>query len=50
MLLFPASLGGAKLRDRVKRIVSYENATFLSILGFELLAAAIAWFLLTNPV
>ncbi len=47
---FPASLGGAKLRDRVKRIVSYENLTFLSILGFELLAAAIAWFLLTNPV
>ncbi len=47
---FPASFGGAKLRDRVKRIVSYENLTFFSILGCALLAAALTYFLLTNAL
>ena len=47
---FPAAFGGAKLRDRVKRIVSYENLTFFSILGCALLAAALTYFLLTNAL
>lgn len=47
---FPAAFGGAKLRDRVKRIVSYENLTFFSILGCVLLAAALTYFLLTNAL
>lgn len=47
---FPAAFGGAKLRDRVKRIVSYENLTFFSALGCILLAAALTYFLLTNAL
>ena len=47
---FPAAFGGAKLRDRVKRVVSYENLTFFSILGCALLAAALTYFLLTNAL
>lgn len=47
---FPAAFGGAKLRDRVKRIVSYENLTFFSALGCVLLAAALTYFLLTNAL
>ena len=47
---FPAAFSGAKLRDRVKRIVSYENLTFFSILGCVLLAAALTYFLLTNAL
>lgn len=47
---FPAAFGGAKLRDRVKRIVSYENLTFFSVLGCVLLAAALTYFLLTNAL
>ena len=47
---FPAAFGGAKLRDRVRRIVSYENLTFFSILGCVLLAAALTYFLLTNAL
>ena len=47
---FPAAFGGAKLRDRVKRVVSYENLTFFSILGCALLVAALTYFLLTNAL
>ena len=46
--VFASSFGGAKLRTRVENIVSYKKMTILSLVGFIILAAVIAYVLLTN--
>lgn len=43
-------LGGSGLRTRVKRIMSYRRMTIAGTAAFALLAAAIAWALLSNPL
>ena len=45
---FPAAFGGAKLKTRIKRIVSFKKMTVFSAVGFGALVLAIAWILLTN--
>lgn len=42
-------LGGGQLRTRIRRVLSYRRLTVLSAAAFLVLAAALAWALLTNP-
>ena len=46
--LYVSAFGGAKLRVRIERIVSYKKFSVLSITAFTILAAAVAYTLLTN--
>ena len=46
--LYVSAFGGAKLRVRIERIVSYKKFSVLSITAFAILAAAVAYTLLTN--
>ena len=46
--VFVSSFGGARLRTRIERILSFKRLTFVSAAGFCILAAAIAYILLTN--
>ena len=46
--VFASSFGGAKLRTRIEHIVSFRKMTVVSAVGFGVLAAAIAYILLTN--
>ncbi|MBO4418376.1 MAG: M56 family metallopeptidase [Oscillospiraceae bacterium] len=46
--VFASAFGGAKVRTRVERILSYRKMTLASVCAFALLAAAIAYFLLAN--
>ncbi len=43
-----SAFGGAPLRQRLRRILSYRKLTTLSVLGFAALCAAISYILLTN--
>ena len=46
--LFVSAFGGAKIRTRIERILSYRKMTALSAVVFTALIAAMAYFLLTN--
>ena len=46
--LFVSAFGGAKVRTRIERILSYRKMTTVSTILFAVLVAAIAYFLLTN--
>lgn len=46
--LYVSAFGGAKLRVRIERIISYKKFSALSITAFAILAAAVAYTLLTN--
>lgn len=46
--LYVSAFGGAKLRVRIERIISYKKLSALSITAFAILAAAVAYTLLTN--
>lgn len=45
---FVSAFGGAKVRVRVNRILSYKKLSLISIIGFAVLAAAIGYTLITN--
>lgn len=46
--LFVSAFGGAKIRTRIERIISFEKMTVVSAVAFIALIAVIAYFLLTN--
>lgn len=46
--IFSSGFGGAKLRPRIERILSYRNMTRFSLGAFSALAAVISYILLTN--
>lgn len=46
--VFVSSFGGATLWTRIEHIMSFKRLTFVSAVGFCILAAAIAYILLTN--
>ena len=46
--VFAAAFGGAKIRVRIEKIISYRKLTVCSAVGFMVLAAAVAVALLTN--
>lgn len=46
--LFVSAFGGAKIRTRIERILSYRKMTAVSAVIFTVIIAAIAYFLLTN--
>ena len=46
--VFASAFGGAKVRTRIERILSYKRMTAASGTAFAALIAAIAYFLLTN--
>ena len=46
--VFASAFGGAKLRTRIERIVSFKKMTVFSAVGFGVLVAFIAFVLLTN--
>lgn len=46
--LYISAFGGAKLRVRLERIISYKKLSALSVTAFAVLAAAVAYTLLTN--
>ena len=46
--LFISAFGGAKIRTRIERIISYKKMTLISAIAFAALIIAIAYFLLTN--
>lgn len=46
--VFASAFGGAKIRTRIERILSYRRMTAASVIAFAALIAVIAYFLLTN--
>lgn len=46
--VFASGFGGARVRTRIERILSYRKMTAASVIAFAALLAAIAYFLLTN--
>ncbi len=46
--VFASAFGGARLRTRIERIVSFRKMTVVSVVGFGILTCAIAYILLTN--
>ena len=46
--LYVSAFGGAKLRVRIARIISYKKLSALSVTAFLIFAAAVAYTLLTN--
>ncbi len=48
--VFASAFGGAKLKTRIERIVSFKKMTVVSVVGLGVLAAVIAYILLTNAV
>ena len=46
--MYVSAFGGAKLRVRIERIVSYKRLSVMSVTAFIILAAAVAYTLLTN--
>lgn len=48
--VFASAFGGAKLKTRIERIVSFKKMTVVSVIGLGVLAAVIAYILLTNAV
>ena len=49
-MIFASAFGGAKIRVRIKNILSYKKLTLLSVLSFLALIITIAATLLTNAV
>lgn len=47
--LFASALGGAAIRVRVERILSWKRMSLLACLALGTFAAVLAWFLLTDP-
>ena len=47
--VFASAFGGAKVRTRVERVLSYRGMTAFSLAAFLLLACAVAFMLITNP-
>ncbi|MBQ3937940.1 MAG: peptidase M56 BlaR1, partial [Clostridia bacterium] len=47
--VFASAFGGARVRTRVERVLSYKGMTWLSLAAFLLLAGAVAVVLVTNP-
>lgn len=47
---YASAFGGAKVRVRVERILSYKKLSILSIAGFAILVFAVGYALLTNAV
>lgn len=47
--VFASAFGGARIRTRVERVLSYKGMTWLSLAAFLLLAGAVAVVLVTNP-
>ena len=47
-IVFASAFGGAKIRVRVDRILSYKKLSVISIISFTVLAIAIGYVLLTN--
>lgn len=48
--VFASAFGGAKLKTRIERIVSFKKMTVVSAVALSVLAAVIAYILLTNAV
>ena len=48
--LYASAFGGAKMRTRIDRILSYKKLSFFSTVCFLLLSVFIAYALLTNAV
>ncbi|MBQ4511083.1 MAG: peptidase M56 BlaR1 [Clostridia bacterium] len=48
--IIKSNLGGAKIRTRIKNILSYKNLTVLSVIGFSSIIVIIAYILLTNAI
>jgi beta-lactamase regulating signal transducer with metallopeptidase domain len=46
--VFVSAFGGAKIRVRIDRILSYSKLSIISIISFTVLALAIGYVLLTN--
>lgn len=46
--MFAAAFGGAKIRLRIENILSFKKMTWISLLAFSVLTAAIFYVLLTN--
>ena len=46
--IFASGFGGARVRTRIERILSYKKMSVASVIAFAALIAAIAYFLLTN--
>ena len=47
--LFASAFGGAAIRVRVERILSWKRMSLLACLALGAFAAALSWFLLTDP-
>ena len=47
--LFVSAFGGAKLKTRIERILSFKKMTAVSFGAFALVAGAVGYLLLTNP-
>ena len=48
--VFASAFGGAKIHQRIRHILSYKKLSLFSALCFIVLAAAIAYALLTNGI
>lgn len=46
--VFASAFGGAKIRTRIEKILSFKKMTWISVLGFSLLVITIMFTLLTN--
>ncbi len=46
--LYASAFGGAKVRVRIERIISYKKLSTLSLIGFAVLAVVVGYVLLTN--
>ena len=47
--LFASAFGGAAIRVRVERILSWKRMSLLACLALSVFAAALTWFLLIDP-
>ena len=48
--VFASAFGGARIRVRIEKIITYRRLTFVSTVGFVVLATVVAVALLTNAV
>lgn len=48
--LYASAFGGAKVRVRIDRILSYKRLSILSAIGFAVLSVAVGYVLLTNAM
>ena len=47
--VFASAFGGARVRTRIERVLSYKGMTWFSAAAFLLLTGAVAFILITNP-